>query len=546
MKWPYQKIQFGLIAFMMAAVVSGCRMTTLPEVTEINETVEVVVLNDFSEPIVFLEDTVPDWIDIGGLNESQLQPGQVANLTLTARCDDKEEVREAAIALRSNSGNFSKFINVQIECTSILLPFPNPFNPNNPTVPFPTPKIPIPSPTPTPTPSPSPHPEFGSLRGNPNFSVSQLSAHQRTWYNRILRSIQARNYDSAAASDNLYKYGRDLHTHYQAILLAFRATGDLRLLDELVRLTEIQRSKLHDSWRDTLDGTRQTDSYLNWVWRYDKTNKTHYGKDLNMLDEIKAHSILTVLAYAFYVNRDLTSPGGYNYRSQAEYWKNHIENQFLKKWRERNRVSPGDYRVFEKPGTHTTYSIVVMNLHLYKLTGDRGYLNEADFWTRYLWQDIVEVSAPTGPAYVWPKWVVSYRPGTSLDYLHPVVYARYVFADMVELYLDGYNNWADASNMERFARTIADFVMFNGNKSFARDVGGNVSRGGYPTDNSWVDNSRERYRVSPIAHMIAWDKSGKMRRITQEVYDIVERDPETPRELYMPVGLFVDAVWNKR
>src|SRR5690606_16950428 len=181
-----------------------------------------------------------------GLAVPELRAGQLARLSLTARCGEIAEVRKATIELQSATGSVSKFIKVQIECVDnnfAPFPFPNPL------------------------PSPGPQREMGSLRGDPEFTNSKLSDSQRFWYERILGSIGRRLYDKVAASDDLYKYGRDLHTHYQSMLLAFRMTGDLRLLDEIVRLTDIQKSKLHDSWRDTLDGSQQKDGYLNWVWR---------------------------------------------------------------------------------------------------------------------------------------------------------------------------------------------------------------------------------------------------------------------------------------
>src|SRR5690606_39479962 len=87
-------------------------------------------------------------------------------------------------------------------------------------------------------------------------------------YRRLWTSIDDSVYDAYkwARSDNLYKYARDLHTHVQFLLHAFRLTGDLKLLDEIDYIAEIMRGELHDSWRDVREGSAAPgkDGYLNW------------------------------------------------------------------------------------------------------------------------------------------------------------------------------------------------------------------------------------------------------------------------------------------
>src|SRR5690606_31560066 len=59
-----------------------------------------------------------------------------------------------------------------------------------------------------------------SLRGDPNFSKSDLTDEQRLWYERIWAAVRNPNanpdMDRLAASDELYYYARAVHSHVQA------------------------------------------------------------------------------------------------------------------------------------------------------------------------------------------------------------------------------------------------------------------------------------------------------------------------------------------
>ncbi|MBX3144962.1 MAG: hypothetical protein KF813_14480 [Trueperaceae bacterium] len=409
-------------------------------------------------------------------------------------------------------------------------PTPPTPTPPEPTPPAPTPPAPTPpAPTPPEPTPPAPTPPAGTssdLRGNPSFSPSSLSSAARSSYDAlwsVIRNPSGQNPTAWASSDDLYVYARTLHTHIQSLLLAFRVTGDLALLDEVDRLTTIMRSKLHDSWRGTRDGSSQRDGYLNWVWR-GSDDKTHAGKDLNELDEMKTHALIAVVAYALDLNRDLRSPGGRNYGASADYWEDYLVNHFEKKWRSRHGKASG-FPFMVRPHAHTYHSWLKWHYYMGLLTGKSGYTREAERMAGIIWnRELKTVSTSTGTAYVWARSIVS--EGGGENYLQPTTYARYVYADIVELHLEGFGRWADTSEVRRFANTVSGMIIDKaGRKSsydwFSSDIGGRTARAGIRVDSSWERMDVYKYQASGFPLIMAWDTSGRMKTITDEVRSLV-------------------------
>lgn len=139
MKPGFQKFQF-LWLLWMVLIFAGCKVTSLPDVTDISESadigssvsIDVLIQNDYREPIAFLEETAPDWIEIRGLDQPQLWPGEWAQLTLVASCGLNAGIYQGTIELRSFTGSFSKVINVELLCENVYLypqPVPWPMQP---------------------------------------------------------------------------------------------------------------------------------------------------------------------------------------------------------------------------------------------------------------------------------------------------------------------------------------------------------------------------------------------------------------------------------
>jgi len=385
---------------------------------------------------------------------------------------------------------------------------------------------------------PSPPIDVGeySLRGDPDFRVSNMKSGAQIWYRRLWTAIEdpRSKADKWAASDDLYTYGRHLHTHIQSLLTVFRVTGDLRLLDEIDRLTEIMRSRLSDAWRDTVDGTDGTrDGYVNWVWR--QGSGTYDGKDTHKLDEMKTHALIASVAYALDLNRDLASPSGRSYGAHADFWRDYLVNDFEAKWRERER-EPSGFPIMIRPDNHTYYSWMKWHYYMALLTGEEDYMGEAERMADVIWNDeIREMSTSSGPVYFWTRGVVG--EGGGVAYLEPTTYSRYVYADAVEFHLEGFHRWALGETLPALARTFTRYVIdLDGAESstdwFAADLGGGVSRAGIPSDPNWSRMEIYKYETSPFALIMPWDTSGQVADVSQAVLDRVGTLDE-PRTVHL-------------
>lgn len=371
-----------------------------------------------------------------------------------------------------------------------------------------------------------------SLRGDPAFDGETLSEEKRGWYDALMVRIAspANDFDPmrVARRDDVYHYGRTLHTYVQSVLLAFRVTGDLALLDHVDAIAEVMREQLRDGWRGTLDGTDGTrDGYLNWVFRYGNST-TYQGKDTHQVNEMRTHSMIAMIAYALHVNRDLVSPGGRDYAAHADFWVDYLVNHFEAKWRERRNVPTG-FPIMIRPHTHTYYSWAKWHYYMGLLTGDGAYTAESERMAGVLRDELREVSTASGTAYVWARSVLAEGGGDSS--LHPTTYARYMYADIVELHLEAFEWWADAVHLERFARTVTAFVIDTADplrNDFSHDIGGGVDRAGLQSDASWNRMSVARYAISGYAHIAAWDASGALPELSAAIQDQrVDRDRET-------------------
>jgi hypothetical protein len=361
-----------------------------------------------------------------------------------------------------------------------------------------------------------------SLRGIPSFDESTLSGETASWYAQVLDSIDnpGTHFDplEVAGWDDIYEYGRTLHTYVQSVLVAFRLTGDLRLLDHVDAIAERMRAELRDGWRDTLDGTDGTrDGYLNWVDR--KESGSYRGKDTMRANEMKTHALVAMVAYALDVNRDLPSPSGRDYAAHADFWRDYLVNHFEAKWRERRDV-PSGFPFMGHQGMHPYYSWVKWHYYMGLLTGDEGYTAEAERMADIVWSELRLLDTPAGKAYVWAGSIAAV--GGSGDVLQATTYARYVYGDVVEFHLEGFHQWASSTEMQRFARTFTEFIIDREdplqNGGFAADIGGGVPRADLDRNSEATPMTVDRYRISSFALIGAWDATGQIRDITAEVY----------------------------
>ena len=382
---------------------------------------------------------------------------------------------------------------------------------------------------------------------DPSFSAASLSGDQREQYELFWNSL--RNPDREldprrmAASDDTYVYARDLHNHIQTLLIMFRYTGDKAILDEVYELTQIMRGELKDEWTGTLDGTDGTkDGYLGWAFRYG--NHRHYnGKDIHELNGIKTHALIASVAYALELNRSADS----RYAEASDFWQDYLVEHFEAKWRKRPQGKSSGYPILMRPHTHTYISNMKYHYYMYQLSGNAEYLAEAQRATDVFWNNEIKVT-DTGngkQGYVWTRSILS--EGGGEDYLHPTTYARYVYADALELHLEGFYRWGDA-DLSLFANTISEFVLdrdgTSGRDWFASDIGGGKTRAGIRSDSSWKRMTTHGWTWSPYALLSAWDDTGRLGSISSDALRDMGRSTQ-PGAPHIPAGLFIEATLNR-
>lgn len=382
-----------------------------------------------------------------------------------------------------------------------------------------------------------------ALTGDPAFDPASLAPEVRCWYEEVwslvLDPARAAYMTSRADRYDLYTYAREMNTYLSALLVAFRITGDLALLDEVDRLAQHMRAKLADRWtgRAAFD-EGSVDGYLNWVWDRG-TSEEHRGRDLHEIDEMRTHAMVAQFAYAFQLNEGLDSPNGVDYAERAAFWTEYLVNHFEAKWRARHHVPWPEFPFIVRPHMHETTEFIRYHYYMALLTGRDEYMREADRMSDLVLDNFVEVPSDAGPALVTPRSVLAM--GGSVRYMLPSTYVRYLYATAVDLHLEGATGWAADDFMVRLARSLSQFMMDNGSTDFARDIGGGVSRGGVPaTDPSeWSRFSPERYNISSYALMSPWDPSGKVAAISKQVFTEVS---EPQRDVFIPVAMMLDAV----
>ena len=363
-----------------------------------------------------------------------------------------------------------------------------------------------------------------SLHGDPDFTRSQLTAQQRTHYDRLWHEINDPDNHQylmqLAASDDAFTYARDLHGYIQVILTAFRITGDLALLDHVDTIAQRMRQELRDEWRGTTDGTDgTTDGYLNWVYRQDPRDTYRMGKDTGKLDEMRLHSIIAMIAYTLDLNRDLDSPNGHDYAAHADFWHDYLINHFEAKWRERTGKETG-FPFLTHPGTSVYYAWTLYHYFMGRLTHDDAYLTEATRMADTLWDEIRTTTTPTGTAYVWAGNITSLS--SSRNYLQATGYASGVYGSSITFHLEGFHNWASEEHLHAFARTFTEFIASpddTDGKTFASDIGGGTTRAGLPSDDSWPRRTESWFTSRSYALISAWDTTNQIANLTQQIQD---------------------------
>jgi hypothetical protein len=391
-----------------------------------------------------------------------------------------------------------------------------------------------------------------SLVGDPRFKETNLPVEARPWYKRIIETTKYRtnnfrgyptNPDQLARSGDPYFVGRPLNQHITMMLISFRQTGDLRLLDEVVRLMDIARAQLRDPW---LDGSK--DGFLNWRNTRDgKITAKLYGKDIGRdLDEVLYSAVVSQVAYACHLNRNLQSPKGYNYAERADFWKDFMVNHFVKKWRKRNK-KPTGFPYLKSNLMHIYANQIRCHYYMYKLTNDTSYLNEAKKLARNFDANMVVVRTPAGEAYVWSHsvhFLYGPRDFGGIPNGQPTTYYPLTYLSIIDLHMEGFEQFASDSEMRKYMIPLRDFVLDGKSDRLplARGIVGDYgdSRiGRRKGDGKTVtvkpfgpnEKTLSKYGREPIQNwarsilgmMAAWDNTTKLSQFTAKSYNAFNR-----------------------
>jgi len=344
-----------------------------------------------------------------------------------------------------------------------------------------------------------------SLIGDPDFNVSNLSPEMQVWYTRLWAAIRSEDIypdpDKEASSGDLYFMGRPLNLYITALLSAFRATGDLALLDEVDRLMELARAQLADY---------NGDGYLNWRYLFG-TESIYYGQDTHSMDEMLTHSFIPEVAYVLKSNEQFDPV----YGEHAAFWTDYLEKHFLPKWEARGGL--------EKSLVHPYAHFMRFYYYLYKLTGNLPYLLEAERRATVLNAMMKTQDTSRGEGFVWDHRVIAM--GHDALGCQPTVYAVLTVTAFQDLALQGFPPYADDSYMAHYAATFRDQVLIYGTDELAGDVcGGGEDR---------KREGFEKFLLGGIPGLAAWDDTGALMDVNEEAYDRYQ-SPDAPNIVFIP------------
>lgn len=293
--------------------------------------------------------------------------------------------------------------------------------------------------------------EASWLARTPGSAVpAALTPEETVWYDRLVAAMDGsvNLANDAMSGGDAYTVGRAGGDYIEALLVAFRATGDVRFLERVYQLSERARGSLRDAW---LDGT--TDGYTSWLWLIDPANATYYGRDTNWLDESITSGNVALWAWALHANRGLDA----RYGVAADFWRNWLENHFLAKWYARAGGSAmtawhTPYAAFYKPDTEPRSANWRLAHYLWKLTGNTFYRDREQAIAAEL-SGANEINPARPLAFRWTKETDP----ASVNW-QPVNYANYYMRAVLEMNLEGMPYYASDWNMKRFAGTFRDVV----------------------------------------------------------------------------------------
>lgn len=375
------------------------------------------------------------------------------------------------------------------------------------------------------------------MTGDYGFDMNSLSPETRVWYERFLAALENPNrypnVERAASSGDLYQLGRTVGTNVTTILTVFRLTGDLRLLDHVDQIMQIARGQLRDT---------NGDGYPNWRWLHDRRDDNWYGDDRHVMDEIMTHAMVSQVAWTYRQNRELTSPSGIDYGERAGFWARYLD-QWEEKWRERSGVATGFPFIYSNL-THPHLNLIRFHWYSYRLTNDDSYLVEAtQLADRFVANEMRSITTSNGPGLVFPHGVIRFEP--NLDYLAPLNYAEYSAQVFMDLAFEGFEPFSPESTLVMLANTIATKVIDNGSQDFAPTIGGSEPIGGLDMPRGERRTSASQWAIFPLAEYAAFDATGTIAAVNQQVYEQLERrNLDRPSRIAIPAAMIIAGLMD--
>jgi hypothetical protein len=391
-----------------------------------------------------------------------------------------------------------------------------------------------------------------SLVGDPSFDDSAFSGAVASAYSTLLTDLSSSatttRLNTLIATDDLYYYARLFHTHIDSAYLAFRLTGDLRILDHI------------DYWMDQLWSRRvygHADGQYSQFIMWRAASDAGFGTD-RKIDDLKLQALIAQVADLMEENRSLASPGGRNYAASADRWVQyitatgaHTSDGFAAKMPVvHGSPQYGFSKLDPHSDCHSWHSWMKGCYFLHKLTGESGWLQNATRSADILWTGGVSgnpngsysgnpeyrlATSPGGDAYVWMS-NVHWR-SSSRNYLMPTNYAQSVFGDQVILHIEDFHQYESELVMQRFARTVRYWHLLRAttgqNPPYAAytsasdilshhlpgDIGGDEDRAGIVTNldtrrtaSVWADQWLQPF-------LSRWDSTGLIHEVNIVVRD---------------------------
>lgn len=313
--------------------------------------------------------------------------------------------------------------------------------------------------------------------------------------------------DDLARTDNLYHLGRLLRERLQVMAMMLALTGDLRFLDGMVRVLDLADMDLAVGYRDhnTDVVTWPASPYKIWVVRGSAFPSDQRGTDLSTMNEVKWHATIAQITYALYLNRENTSPAGYNYEAKYNYWISYLTDHFLPKWRggdttswramykgvrrdpyysSHHRAVNDEWPIVVNGGEgHSSVSSTHLAYYMWKLTGEETAMDEFE-WMTAAWLDVdCKVINDTHRVY----YHTSPAQGSSATYAQRSAYVNFNQMDMIVGRVLGM--WPERINdtvLTQMANSFNDYFLLpnftsissTSSKGTRGDIVGEVERSG--------------------------------------------------------------------